>query len=378
MQRILDYIQGDRLIWVAVMVLSVFSMLAVYSSTGSLAFKYQGGNTEYYVIKHGVLLLLGLCVMFLAHRVNYNYYSRFAQIAMLLSVPLLLLTLFMGTDINDAKRWITLPIIGISFQTSDLAKLALITYLARVLSRKQHIIADFEKSFLPIVAPVLLICMLIVPADLSSSLVLFITCMILMFIGRISVKHISMTIAAGMVAFLFYFFIASVTPLQSRIDTWVSRLENFRADEGENYQVQQAKIAIANGGVFGLGPGKSAQRNFLPQPYSDYIYAIIMEEYGLAGGILIMLLYLIVLWRSIVIFARSPGAFGALLAIGLALSLIIQAFMNMAVTVDLLPVTGLNLPFLSMGGTSTLFSALAVGIILSVSRYIEQQEAIFE
>lgn len=312
--------------------------------------------------------------MYLAHLINFNYYSRIAQLMLYISIPLLLITLAFGTDIHDARRWLTVPIIDISFQTSDLAKLALIMYVARILSRKQHIIDDFDQGFLPVIIPVLLVCVLIMPADLSSALLLFFTCLIVMFIGRVRLKHMGLAIWMGITVFMLVIAISSFTSYEGRLGTWKNRIANFMDDsEGESYQVVQSKIAIANGGLVRLAPGKSVQRNFLPHPYSDFIYAIIIEEYGLLGGLMVMVLYLWLLQRAIRIFVKSPGAFGALLAVGLAISLVIQAMMNMAVTVNLLPVTGLTLPLVSMGGTSLLFTSVSIGIILSVSRYIEQQ-----
>lgn len=374
MQKILENIRGSKNIWFIAVALSLFSMLAVYSSAGSLAFKYQGGNAEYYLFKQATLIGLGFVFMYLAHLVNYKYYSRIAQLMLYTSIFLLPITLLFGVNVNEAPRWLTIPVLSLSFQPSDFAKLALIMYTARILSRKQHIIKDFDRAFRPIILPIIVVCMLIIPANLSTGLVLFLTCLTIMFIGRVSFQHIGMTLGCGIVAFLLYWFVATVTPYKSRIDTWKSRISNFmNPEDGESYQVTQSKIAIANGGLVRLAPGKSLQRNMLPQPYSDYIYAIIIEEYGLLGGVIIMLLYLSLLYQAIQIFARSPGAFGALLAVGLAISLVIQAFMNMAVTVDLLPVTGLTLPFVSMGGTSILFTSIAVGIILSVSRHIEQE-----
>lgn len=373
MQAIFHHLKGDRIIWFIVILLSLFSILGVYSATGTLAFRQMGGNTEYYLLKQLFITGFGLTLMYLAHRVNHLYYSRVAQVLLYISVPLLVFTLFFGSDINEAKRWITLPVLNISFQTSDLAKLALIMYTSRMLSRKQHIIKDFDRSFLPIVLPMVVVCMLIVPANLSTAALLFTTCIILMFIGRVHVRHIALTLWFGLSVFALYVAVASVTG-KGRIETWKSRWESHVSKtipEEEPYQVQQAKIAIANGGLLRLAPGKSMQRNFLPHPYSDFIYAILIEEYGLITGLFILMLYLLLLYRCIRIFARGPDAFGALLAVGLGVVLVIQALMNMAVTVNLLPVTGLTLPLVSMGGTSVIFYSISIGIILSVSRHIE-------
>lgn len=372
--QLLTKTKGDRVIWITVILLTLISSLAVYSSTGSLAFKYQGGNTEYYLLKHLSIFLVGIGIMYLAHLVNYKYYSRVAQLLLIISIPLLAFTLFFGVDINNAKRWLTIPIINLSFQTSDLAKLALIMYMARVLSKKQETIKDFKTGFLPAVIPPLIICALIAPSNLSTASILFATCILLMFIGRVKLKYIFSMIGAGILALALIIIIALFTPFHARVLTWQSRIDNFMNDDKGSYQVQQAKIAIANGGIIGSGPGNSKQRNFLPSPYADFIYAIIIEEYGLVGAFIIVALYLLFLQRCIKIFIKSPGAFGAFLAIGLSFALVFQALINMAVAVNLLPVTGVTLPLISMGGTSIWFTSISIGIILSISRYVEQED----
>lgn len=377
MNWLISRTKGDLLIWVIVFILSVFSLLAVYSSTGTMAYKYRAGNTEYYLIKHLLLMALGLGMMYGAHKVNYKYYSRLAQILLIISVPLLIITYFVGANINEAHRWLKLPVINMSFQTSDLAKLALIMFTARMLSKKQDIINDFRKATVPIVGAVCLICGLIAPANLSTALVLFTSCLMLMFIGRMNLKHISLIIFGGLIVLSSFIFIAHKIGGVGRVDTWVSRIENYMAGSGEQkeyYQNQQANIAVATGGLFGKGPGNSVQKNFLPNPYADFIFAIIIEEYGLVGACFIIFLYLLLLYRSIRIVIQSPKAFGALLAVGLSFSLVFQALINMGVAVHLFPVTGLTLPLVSMGGTSLWFTSIAFGIILSVSRDIEEKE----
>lgn len=366
--------KGDRYIWLVVIFLSIISMLAVYSSTGSLAFKYQGGNMEYYFLKQGMMILFGLFLMYLAHKINYTYYSRIAQLLLYVSIPLLLFTLVFGVEINDARRWLTIPVVNVSFQTSDLAKLALIMYLARVLAKNQGNIKDFKTGFLPVMIPPMIVCGLIAPSNLSTAAILFATCLLLMFIGRVNMKYIAIMGGAGILLLGVIIVVALSTSFHARVDTWASRLHDFFGDGQEAYQVQQSKIAIANGGVFGVGPGNSTQRNFLPSPYSDFIYAIIVEEYGFIGALVLIVLYLFFLLRCIRLFAKSPGAFGAFLAVGLSFSMVIQALINMAVVVHLLPTTGVTLPFVSMGGTSLWFTSLAIGIILSVSRNVEQEE----
>ncbi len=374
MQDILSRTKGDRFIWLIVIALTIISMLAVYSSTGSLAFKYQGGNTEYYLIKHLGIFAFGLFLMFVAHLVNYKLYSKIALLAWLISIPLLIYTLFFGVEINDAKRWLTIPFVNMSFQTSDFAKLVLIMYMARVLSKKQETIKDFKKGFLPAMLPPVITCALIAPSNLSTAAILFATCTLLMFIGRMNMKYIFMMMGGGLVMLALIILIALNTPFKARVYTWQSRIENFSKDPKGSYQVQQAKIAIAQGGFFGKGPGNSTQRNFLPSPYSDYIFAIVLEEYGMFGGFVILLIYILFLLRCIKLFVKCPGAFGAFLAVGLSFALVIQAMINMAVVTNLLPVTGVTLPLISMGGTSLWFTSLAIGIILSVSRFVEQEE----
>ncbi|PSL50115.1 cell division protein FtsW [Chitinophaga niastensis] len=368
--------KGDKVIWTIVFFLSLVSLLAVYSATGSLAYRERGGHTEYYLLKQLTVLVMGLLIIYFAHRVNYTIYSRVAQIGFLISIPLLMYTLAFGSHINDASRWIRLPIINLTFQTSDVAKLAIFMYVSRQLSRRQHMINDFKKGFLPIIIPVGIICILIMPANMSTALLLGASCMLLCFIGRVPVRFLASMVAAGAVLVMLLFFVAKITGMEMRTKTWEKRIDNFmHGDHTETpYQVQQANIAIAGGGIIGKGPGNSTQRNFLPHAYSDYIYATIIEEYGMFGAFLILAAYMILLLRSIRIYKRCPYAFGAFLAVGLSVTLVIQALTNMAVNVQLFPVTGVTLPLVSMGGSSVLFTSMAIGIILSVSRNVEEME----
>jgi len=387
--------KGDKVIWALVVLLALISMLVVYSATGSLAYKNYKGNTEIYLFKQVAFIVLGIAIIYFAHRVNYTIYSKIAQLLFILSIPLLIYTLFFGLNMNEGSRWIRLPIIGINMQTSELAKLALFMYLARLISKKQDVIKDFKKGYLPLIIPVGIICMLIAPANLSTALLLGASCMLLLFIGRASTKHLLVTIGIVFIPVLFLIVAAFIShktenettelkkenssKLTARVGTWISRVEHFmyggkEADDEDAYQINQAKIAIAKGGFFGVGPGNSTQRNFLPQAYNDFIYPIIIEEYGLAGGAFIVFIYLVFLFRSIKIFRRCPYAFGAFLALGLSFTLVIQAVANMAVSVNLFPVTGVTLPLVSMGGSSFLFTCLAIGIILSVARNVEQLE----
>lgn len=371
------YFKGDRTIWLIVILLSIVSILAVYSSTGTLAYKYQSGNTEYYLFKHGIIMILGFALMYMGHFVKYTFYARIANLGIIIAIPLLLMTLLMGSNINEASRWLTLPIIGLSFQTSDFAKVALILYVARALSKRQDNIKDFKSAFVPIIVPVGLVCGLILPANFSTSAVLFTTCVILMFIGRISVKYIASMIGIAITAFALFLLISKAAGYDGRISTWKARVENFFSGDAEaNYQVEQAKIAVATGGVLGKGPGNSSQRNFLPHPYSDFIFAIIIEEYGLFGGTFVVFLYMLLFYRALQIVKRTERAFAALITIGCAFSLVFQALINMAVAVNIFPVTGQPLPMLSMGGTSIWFTSAAIGIILSVSSEIDKSETV--
>jgi len=370
------YFKGDAIIWTVILALSIFSLLAVYSSTGSLAYKYQGGDTSYYVIKHAILLIFGLVIIFLTHKIHYKYFSRLSQLMLVIAVILLILTLIIGITINEATRWLVIPVIGLTFQTSDFAKLALMMYLARMLSIKQINIKDYYGAFLPILIPVLVICMLILPANLSTAVILFAASFILMFIGRINFRYLFIfsIIAAAIIGI--FVVIALSNDWEGRIGTWRNRIESFvDKDSDQTYQIDQSKIAIVSGGFIKVRPGKSVQRNFLPLPYSDFIYAIIIEEYGLAGGIIVMFLYLYLLFRAGVIIKKSSRTFPAFLAMGLTILIVIQAMVNMAVAVNILPVTGQPLPMISMGGTSLIFTCIAFGIILSVSRETNKQVA---
>ena len=387
--------RGDRYIWGILLILSLISILVVYSATGSLAYKMNRGNTSMYLFKQLSFTMLGLVIVFFLHRMNYTVFTKVASILFLLSIPLLLYTLFFGTRINEGSRWIKLPVINLTLQTSDLAKLALFMYISRLLSRKQEVIKDFRTGFLPIVIPVLIICALIMPANLSNALLTGATALLLMFIGRVSFKHIALTILVALIPISIIVMIAVITHTNTTADvtgkkaiaekmksvgrfgTWVGRVQDFMYanDKDIPYQVQQANIAIANGNVFmGLGPGNSRQRNFLPQAYNDFIFSIIIEEYGLLGATFIVFVYLLFLFRCIRIFRRCPYAYGAFLALGLSFTLVIQALANMAVNVHLLPVTGVTLPLISMGGSSYLFTCASIGIILSVARNVEQLE----
>jgi len=388
--------KGDKVIWALVILLVLASLLVVYSATGSLAYKLYRGNTEVYLFKQIAFITIGMAVIYFAHKVNYTIWSKVAYFLFLISIPLLIYTLFFGVRMNEGSRWIRLPIINMTMQTSDLAKLALFMYVSRQISKRQNTIKDFKQGYLPLIIPVGLVCALIAPANLSTALLLGASCMLLFFIGRANTKHLLMTIGIACIPIIMLIAAAMIRHssgddeiaaakksssggLFGRVDTWINRVEGFiygskESVDDDAYQVNQAKIAIAKGGVIGVGPGNSTQRDFLPQAYNDFIYPIIIEEYGLIGGAFILFIYLVFLWRSIRIFKRCPYAFGAFLALGLSFTLVIQAIANMAVSVNLFPVTGVTLPLVSMGGSSFLFTCFAIGIILSVARNVEQLE----
>lgn len=385
--------RGDRVIWAIVIILTLVSLLVVYSSTGSLAYKYSK-STESYLFKQFTFIILGVIIIYFAHRVNYTIYSRVALILFLISIPLLIYTYFFGATLNEGSRWIKLPVINLTFQTSDMAKLALFMYISRQLSKKQQVIKDFKKGFLPIIIPVAIICMLIAPANLSTAMLVAGTSLMLMFIGRVNTKHILVTLGIALIPIALMLLIAvkyydkeehkskELPALFSagRMPTWISRIQTFvyssKGDANEKtYQVNQAKIAIASGGWFGRGPGNSNARNFLPHSYSDFIFAIILEEYGMLGGVFIVFIYLLFLYRCIRVYRKCPFAFGAFLALGLSFTLVIQAIANMGVNVNVFPNTGVTLPLVSMGGSSFLFTCLSIGIILSVARNVEQMES---
>lgn len=366
------YFKGDTAIWLIIFLLTIFSMLAVYSATGTLAYKKMGGNTSYYLFRHLAFLAFGIGITYVFHNISYKVFYSLSQILVYISVPLLAWTLVKGVSLNEAARWITLPGTGLSFQTSDLAKFALIMYVARILSSNQEKINDPHVAFKPILIWVFIICGLILPANFSTAAMIFAICFILMFIGRIRVLHLLGLAGVGIAAMAILLVIAWKVPDVGRLGTIKSRIErHFDGDSDGNYQSDQAKIAIVNGGIFGKGPGNSIQRNFLPHPYSDFIYAIIIEEYGLIGGFVVLLLYLFLLYRVGSIVRKSQRTFPAFLVIGLAFSLVFQALINMAVAVNIFPVTGQTLPFVSMGGTSIIFTSIALGIILSVSRSVQ-------
>ena len=360
-----EHLQGDRVIWAVVIILSAISILVVYSSIGTMAYR-MSGNTEFYLMKHTVMIFIGLAAMWMAHKVDYRYYAKLSRIGLWLSVPLLLYTYRFGVSLNDASRWITIPLINQTFQPSDFASLMLIINLASMLSRKQDEIDSLKDTLFPMLLWSGLICGLIGLSNISTAILLFATCMLIMFIGRVPVQFLIMLVMVGALAGTVAFY------LGDRGTTAVNRVKEFVAvAKGEaepGFQAKHGLIAVASGGITGKGPGNSDQRNILPHPYSDFIYAIVIEEYGMVGGVAVLLLYLIFLHRGMKAAYNSDRAFGGLLSAGLSFDLVCQAMVNMGVVVQLGPITGQPLPFLSWGGTAMIFNGLAAGIILSVSR----------
>jgi len=372
-KSLLEKTKGDRWIWIIIILLSMISIMAVYSATGTLAYK-RGESVETFLLtRHVIFVLLGIVMIYISHLLDYKYYAGISKLLMIITIPLLIYTLLFGAHVNDASRWVKIPVIGLTFQTSDLAKLALITFLARTLTKKQENIKDVKKAFVPIIFWVCAVTVLIAIANMSTAMMLFGVSILLLIIGRISIKQISIVTLAGGIL------LTMVLLFGPRGETYISRIKSFMHPEKQHsdktYQSDHSKIALATGGLFGKGPGNSTERNYLPHPYSDFIFSIIVEEYGTIGGFVVMLLYLVLLYRCVRIVTRSPKAFGALLAAGLSFSLTIQAFANMAVSVGLGPVTGVPMPLVSMGGTAMIFTSIAFGIILSVSKDVEAHDA---
>lgn len=365
-------LQGDKVIWAVVFALSLVSVLVVYSSIGTLAYK-KTQSPEWLLIKHTVTVLAGLAAMWFAHRMDYRYYSKISKYALWISIPLLIYTFTSGTTINDAARWIAVPIVG-SFQPSDFASLALIVNLASMLAKRQQNIDDIKESLIPILFWCGMICGLIALTNMSTAVLLLITCLLIMFIGRVPTKYLAMLMFVGVLfgALAYQFGVRGGT-VKARINDFIAVYEGKKELP---FQAKHARIAVATGGIAGKGPGNSDQRNILPHPYSDFVYAILIEEYGMVGGVLLISLYLILLHRGMKAAYNSERAFGGLLSAGLSFDLVCQAMVNMGVVVGLGPITGQPLPLVSMGGTSMVFTGLALGIVLSVSK--GEQDEVWE
>ncbi|OAB76063.1 FtsW/RodA/SpoVE family cell cycle protein [Cochleicola gelatinilyticus] len=373
MRNIFKYISGDRAIWAVALLLAIFSFLPVYSASSNLAYLYGEGNTLPYLLKHFAHLILGFAILYGVHKIPYHYFRGLSIIALPLAFILLLITMAEGTTIDgaNASRWIRLPFVGVTFQTSTLAAVVLMTYVARYLSRIKDKVVTFKETLVPLWLPVFAILALILPANFSTTAIIFAMVVLLVFVGGYPLRYLGIILGVGLVCLTLFILTAKAFPgmFPNRVDTWMSRIENFtdKEDTEGDYQIENAKIAIASGGITGLGPGKSVQKNVLPQSSSDFIYAIIVEEFGMIGGLFLMFLYLLLLFRLVVVAHKSNSMFGKLLVIGVGLPIVFQALINMAVAVELFPVTGQTLPLVSSGGTSIWMTCLALGMVLSVS-----------
>lgn len=373
MENVFKNLKGDRLIWAIVALLAIFSFLPVYSAASNLAYNSGSGSTFMFFVRHFMHLIFGFLIIYGVHRIPYRYFRGLSMVMIPVVLVLLLLTMLQGTTIEgaNASRWIQIPFVGMSFQTSTLASVVIMVYVARYLSKVKDKDITFKETILPLWIPVFMVLIMILPANFSTTAIIFAMVMILAFIGGYPVKYLAIIIGTGLLALTMFVLVAKAFPdlMPNRIQTWENRLLNYAngEDTEADYQIKKAKIAIASGDIFGLGPGKSIQKNFLPQSSSDFIFAIIVEEYGLLGGLFLLVMYCWLLFRIIIISQKSDTVFGKLLVLGVGMPIVFQAFINMAVAVELFPVTGQTLPLISSGGTSIWMTCLALGIILSVS-----------
>lgn len=379
MKTIFTHIQGDKAIWAIVAILAICSFMPVYSASTNLVYVVGTGSTLGYLLKHMMLLIMGFAIIYGVHKIPYRYFSGGSLLMLPIIIALLIFTLSQGTTIGgaNASRWIRIPFVGIGFQTSTLAGLVLMVYVARYLAKNKEKQINFKESILQLWIPISVVLLLILPANFSTTAIIFVMILMLCFVGGYPLKYIGFVLGAGVVALLFFILIAKAFPdaMPNRVQTWQSRIENFSDESGKDaYQVEKAKIAIATGGLFGVGPGKSVQKNFLPQSSSDFIFAIIAEEYGLIGGVFTLSIYFLLFFRIFVVIRKTTTIFGTLLVVGVGLPIIFQACINMAVATNLFPVTGQTLPLISSGGTSIWMTCFALGMILSVSASKEETE----
>ena len=378
---ILHNLEVDKAIWAVVGLLALFSFLPVYSASSNLVYVVGNGTTMGHLLKHGLLLFLGFGIIYGVHKIPTHYFKGLSIIALPVVILLLVYTLAQGTTIEgaNASRWIRLPFVGITFQTSNLAAVVLLVYTARYLTKIKDRKIRFSESIVPLWIPVGVVLLLILPANFSTAAILFAMILTLCFLGGYPLKYLAGIVLAGIATLALFVLLAKAMPgvFPNRVDTWINRVEHFwDGTDGEgDYQIEKAKIAIASGGLVGNGAGKSVMKHFLPQSSSDFIYAIIIEEYGLVGGFLLMFLYLLLLFRIVVVANANTSVFGKLLVMGVGLPIIFQALINMAVAVELFPVTGQTLPLISSGGTSIWMTCLAIGVVLSASRKPKEVES---
>lgn len=373
----LDSLKGDKVLWGILALLAIFSFLPIFSSSTNLVYVVGKGTPWGYFFKHFIILSIGFFLMFSIHKIPFKYFKGISILMLPIVILLLVYTLSQGTIISgaNASRWVKIPIVGISFQTSTLASIVLMVYSARYLSKLKTHKSNFENSLLQFWLPVFVIVILILPSNLSTAIILFSMVLMLAFLASYPLKYLIGIIIFGFISLLIFISIARTFPeiFPNRIDTWINRIENFKTGKSAdgNYQLSRAKTAIVSGKFLGLGAGKSRMKNFLPQSSSDFIYAIIVEEFGLIGGVALILLYVLLLYRIVIISYRTKSSFGKLTVIGVGIPIVTQAFVNIGVALQVLPVTGQNLPMISSGGTSAWITCIAMGIILSVSSKIE-------
>ena len=379
MKQLINNLKGDKGIWSFVALLALFSFMPVFSASSNLAYIGQGtGNTLGYLVKHIVHICIGFTIIFMVHKVPYHYFKAISKGALYIVWILLAYTLIKGTVIAgaNASRWIQVPFIGVTFQTSTLAAMVLFIFVARYLSKTRTVPITFKSSIWELWLPVFITLIFILPANFSTTALIFSMVLMLVFIGKYPLRYIGIVVGSGIVFLTFFILIAKAFPdaFPNRVDTWISRIDNFTSDkpDEDDYQIEKAKIAIASGKIYGLGPGKSVQKNFLPQSSSDFIFAIIIEEYGLVGGLGVLALYLLLLFRFVIASHKANSLFGKLVVVGLGFPMIFQAMVNMAVAVELLPVTGQTLPLISSGGSSIWMTCFALGIIINVTKKEEE------
>lgn len=379
MNRFFSYIKGDKVIWVVAIILSAFSVLAIYSATSTLVFRHNQWNTEYYLIKHFGLLLFGFFLMYLIHMMRFQYFARISMLLYLISVPLLIYTLFRGVERNEAQRWIEIPFVNLTFQTSDIAKIALILFVARILGGKTINVTNWQSVIKSLFLPIFIIIGLIAPANNSTAGILLLICFLMLFYGGVSLKILGRFVGFTLISLVVLLtLLMLIKPDSTRVYTLETRISAFFGDVQPGSHEEQTMIAIANGKLFGRLPGHSTQKYKMPHPYSDSMYAFFIEEYGFLGGFMLLLLFLILLYRGIRISIRAPGKFSGLTALGITLLLVFQAFVHILVAVRLFPTTGQPLPLVSLGGTSILFTFVSLGILLSISRevYSKDEESV--
>ena len=381
MKKSENIISGDKVLWGTLSLMALFSFLPIFSSSSNLVYVIGTGTPLGYLFKHFIILSIGFLLMISVHKIPYTYFKGISILMMPLTILLLIYTASQGTLIDgaNASRWLKIPLIGLSFQTSSLAIVVLMVYVANYLSKIHIKKLKFKDSIIPLWTPVSFILLLILPSNFSTVIIIFISVMLLAFLAGYPLKYLSIIITFSLICFVFFILIAKSYPelIPNRIDTWISRIDNFSSSTesgSESYQVERAKIAISTGEIFGLGAGKSVMKNFLPQSSSDFIYAIIVEEYGLIGGAFVIILYLLLLFRILVVSYKAKSFFGKLITISVGLPIIIQAFLNIGVAVNIFPVTGQTLPLISSGGTSVWMTCISFGIILSVSSFYLNDE----